>query len=184
VRLGLLAVFLMVVAVRADVRDCVCELDNPRTATLRTCSLCLEADKHSADGPVIFVKDVNPTKPNRWVVMPRAKYDGSNPLARMSQAERDMFWSAAVAKASEVWGDQWGIAINGDISRTQCHAHAHIGKLLEEGRDDNDTESGLFVNSVSDIPAINNGTGLWFHPVAGRLHVHTGGQVTEHILMR
>jgi CDP-diacylglycerol pyrophosphatase len=185
----LVAVLLTVSAVRADIRGCVCDISDARSAAQRTCNLCAEVAKHSADGPVLFVKDVNPTKPNRWLALPKARtgetrFDGANPLPRMSQAERDAFWSAAIAKARELWGDNWGIAMNGDQARTQCHLHAHIGKLLDEGRDEDDTESGIFVDSVSQIPAPADGTGLWFHPLHNRLHVHTGGQTTEHILAR
>ena len=184
VRACLIAVLFMVSAVRADIRGCVCDLADQRSLAQRTCSLCVEITKHSGEGPVVLVRDVNPTKPSRWIVMPQEAYDGANPLARMSAAERDRFWNTAIAKAREVWGESWGIAMNSDMSRTQCHLHAHIGKLLEEGKDEDDTESGIFIDSVSELPAINNGTGLWFHPLYGRLHVHTGGQTTEHILMR
>jgi hypothetical protein len=34
------------------------------------------------------------------------------------------------------------------------------------------------------LPAIADGTGLWFHPVGKRLHVHLGEQITETALMR
>ncbi len=184
VRACLIAILLTVSALRADIRGCVCDLSDPRSAAQRTCSLCVEISKHPGDEPVLLIKDVNPTKPNRWLAVPRAVYDGANPLARMSPAERLRFWSAAIAKAKEVWGDQWGIAFNGDASRTQCHLHAHIGKLLDDGRDEDDTESGIFIDSPAEIPATPDGTGLWFHPLYNRLHLHSGGQTTEHILMR
>ena len=29
-----------------------------------------------------------------------------------------------------MWGDEWGVAYNGERVRTQCHMHLHIGKLL------------------------------------------------------
>ena len=64
----------------------------------------------------------------------RSKYKGSSPLLLKpgSAEERAAFWTAAVEKARSLWGESWGIAYNGEMRRTQCHAHAHIGKLNEE----------------------------------------------------
>jgi hypothetical protein len=107
-------------------------------------------------------------------------YDGPNPLARMSPAERLALWTAAIGKARELWGDSWAIAMNGDIARRQCHAHVHIGKLL----DGKETETGFYVDGPAALPAISDGTGLWFHPEGNRLHVHTGEQINETVLMR
>jgi hypothetical protein len=176
-------------AVRADVRDCVCDLSLPDTALTRSCSLCMEAAKHPASEPVVLVRDNDPTKPNRWLALPRAPYDGANPLARMSPEERRELWSAAVAKGIELWGDSWAVAMNGDIARRQCHAHVHVGKLLPERlQQDKLTEpsenGNYFVASVDQLPAISDGTGLWFHPVGKRLHVHAGEQINESALMR
>jgi diadenosine tetraphosphate (Ap4A) HIT family hydrolase len=173
-------VLLSVCAIRADVRDCVCDLASPQIATTRGCSLCIEAAKHPESEKIILVRDNDPTKPNRWLVLPRAVYDGSNPLARMSAAERLDLWNAAVAKGVELWGDRWAVAMNGDIARRQCHAHVHVGKLLEG----QETEQGVYINGIADLPAIADGTGLWFHPAGKRLHLHTGEQITETVLMR
>jgi len=167
-------------SIHADVRDCVCNLTSPAVAETRACSLCIEAAKQPADRPVFLVHDSDPTKPNRWLVLPRAPYDGSNPLARMTAPERLALWNAAIAKAKETWGDSWAVAMNGDIARRQCHAHIHVGKLLE-GKE---TETGVFIDNPSRLPAISDGTGLWFHPVGNRLHVHTGEQINETVLMR
>ena len=108
----------------ADVRDCVCNLDSPDIGQTRGCSLCVEAAKHPASERVVLVRDNDPTKPNRWLAMPRAAYDGANPLAKMSAAERRELWDAAIAKGRELWGDSWAVAFNGDIARRQCHAHS------------------------------------------------------------
>jgi hypothetical protein len=70
--------------------------------------------------------------------------------------------------------------MNGDLSRTQCHPHAHIGKLL----DGNETEAGIYVKKAGEIPVPPDGSGLWFHPVGDRLHVHEGAQVNETVLLR
>jgi hypothetical protein len=165
---------------RADVRDCVCTLESPDVGQTRGCSLCVEAAKHSASERVILVRDNDPTKPNRWLALPRAAYDGANPLAKMSAAERLELWDAAIAKGRELWGDSWAVAFNGDMARRQCHAHIHVGKLLEGKEDDN----GYYVDDARQLPAIADGTGLWFHPAGKRLHVHAGEQINETVLMR
>ena len=91
-----------------------------------------------------------------------------------------MLWATAITKAQELWGNDWAIAYNGEERRTQCHTHLHIGKLLpgQEGG------KPLVVEWASAIPAPTDGTGLWVHPVEGKLHVHLGQQVNETVLMR
>jgi hypothetical protein len=98
----------------------------------------------------------------------------------MTAPERLALWNAAIAKAKETWGDSWAVAMNGDIARRQCHAHVHVGKLLEG----QETETGVFIDDASQLPAISDGTGLWFHPAGNRLHLHTGEQINETVLMR
>jgi diadenosine tetraphosphate (Ap4A) HIT family hydrolase len=146
--------------------------------SVRQCSLCKEAEKqpHAA---VFFLKDINPRKPNRWLALPRAHREGMHHLHEMSQEERAELWTAAIVKAKELWGDEWGIAYNGSKVRTQCHAHVHIGKLLKG------IETGNFivVRRASEIPA-PHGEGMWVHPVGNKLHVHLGEQTTETALLR
>ncbi len=179
-RFAALVIVLAACAVRADVRDCVCDLQAPDIAQVRGCSLCVEASKHPASERVILLKDNDPTKPNRWLVIPQAHVDGSNPLAHMNAEERLALWKAAIAKGTELWGGDWGVAMNGDIARRQCHAHVHVGKLLE-GKE---TDNGFYIDGASQLPVVADGTGLWFHPSGGRLHVHAGEQITETVLMR
>ncbi len=175
---------------RSDIRSCLCDLKNPETATIRACSLCLEAEKRPETEPFFVLRDVNPTKPNRWLALPRAAYDGINPLSKMSAEARLGLWTLAIGKAKEVWGDGWAIAMNGDVSRTQCHVHVHIGKLLEhqepgdELPDAAKRTEGKYYDGPADLPAPADGTGLWFHPVGNRLHVHTGDQINESVLLR
>jgi diadenosine tetraphosphate (Ap4A) HIT family hydrolase len=165
---------------RADVRDCVCDPAAAGIAGTRGCSLCEEAEKHPSGEPVFLVKDNDPTKPNRWLAVPRGKYDGANPLARMSAAERLAMWTMAMNKGREMWGDGWAVAMNGDIARKQCHAHVHIGKLL----DGKETDAGVYVEGPAGLPPIADGAGLWFHPAGSRLHLHAGEQINETVLMR
>jgi hypothetical protein len=98
----------------------------------------------------------------------------------MNPAERAELWDAAIAKGREMWGDSWAIAMNGDLSRTQCHPHVHIGKLLPG----NESENAILVDKPADIPVPKDGAGLWFHPLGSRLHVHEGEQINETVLMR
>jgi CDP-diacylglycerol pyrophosphatase len=170
-----------VASVQADVRNCQCETTSiPAMQAHRECSLCIEADKQPAYIEVFFLKDQNPTKPNRILALPRAHGPGSHPLSSLSADTRHVLWAAAITKAQETWGDAWAIAYNGEERRTQCHTHLHIGKLLPG------QETGNFkvVNDASEIPAPTDGTGLWVHPVDGKLHVHLGQQVNEAVLMR
>ncbi len=168
-------------ALPAQVTRCACDPSRPETMQARHCSLCGEAEKHPAGTPFFFLRDNNPHKPNRWLILPRDhKYDGALPLAKMSKAERLALWRAAIGKASSLWGGEWGLAINGDEVRTQCHAHLHIGRILkgvEYGRP-------LVVRGPADIPAPRDGTGMWIHPAGKKLHVHLGEQRAETVLFR
>lgn len=175
----------------SDIRGCECDVQSSLTVNIRGCSLCLEAEKRSEAEEYFLLRDVNPTKPNRWLALPRKAFDGADPLSKMSAGERVALWKLAIGKAKELWGDGWAVAMNGDISRTQCHLHVHIGKLLD-GQEPGDEEkpdaakraAGVYVDGPAELPALADGTGLWFHPVGKRLHVHAGEQTTETVLLR
>jgi len=171
---GILALALVL---RGDVRDCHCDVANPQTMAARECGLCREAEKQPADVAVFFLKDINPLKPNRWLALPRAHIHA---LQNVSPEARLALWNAAIEKAKSLWGDDWGLAVNGDERRTQCHPHIHIGKLLEDA----ETPNFVVVDGPANIPIPTDGTGFWVHPVAGKLHVHSGEQATEFVLMR
>lgn len=165
----------------ADMTKCECDLSDPAHFDARHCSLCREAEKHPAEPAIFFLKDVNPRKPNRWLALPRAHFDGPDGLRTMTPAQRAEFWAAAIAKARELWGDDWGLAINGDAVRTQCHLHIHIGRLLQGV----ETAVNLVVvKGPADIPVPTDGTGIWVHPANGKLHVHLGELITETVLLR
>lgn len=163
----------------ADVRGCVCDLTNAESMQARQCGLCRAAEQQSGDAPFFFLKDTNPTKPNRLLILPRKHYPGPHTLADMPLADRTAYFTAAIAKAHELWGDDWGIALNADASRTQCHTHMHIGKLLPDVEND----SFVVVDGPADIPVPPDGGGLWVHPVNGKLHVHFAN-IAEPVLMR
>ncbi len=160
--------------------DCPCDPTQPATMAERQCSLCAVAEKQPLDVPVFFVKDINPRKPNRWLALPRAHGAAAHHLHEMSPTARTQLWTMAIAKARELFGDQWGVAYNGEKVRTQCHTHLHLGRfnLLAEQR-----LGTLVVSDASQIPA-PPGMGIWVHPVGGKLHVHTGEQTTETVLVR
>jgi hypothetical protein len=161
----------------ADVRNCVCDLSSAESMAKRECGLCREAEKQPPDPPVFFLKDINPRKPNRWLALPRAHV---HLFTEMSPAQRLVFWTAVIQKARELFGDKWGLAYNGDVSRTQCHAHVHIGRLLDEV----ETRNFVVVDGPADIPIPRDGSGFWIHPEGNKLHVHLGEEITETVLLR
>ena len=172
--LGILAVVFAALAA-----DCACDPAIPETMKARQCSLCSEADKQSHETDVFFLKDISPRKPNRWIALPRAHGDALHHLHDMPAAARTQLWTAAIEKAKSMWGDEWGLAYNGEKVRTQCHTHVHIGKLLKGI----ETDKFIVIAKPSQIPA-PPGEGLWVHPAGKKLHVHLGEQTTETVLLR
>ena len=134
----------------------------------RVCGLCKLAEQQPAYVTVFFLKDSNPTKPNRMLALPRVHGPGEHLLSSLSADTRLELWSAAIARAQEVWGNEWGIASNGVARRTQCHTHLHIGKLLPDLEEDKFS----VVSGPADIPAPPDGGGILVHPAGGKLHVH------------
>src|SRR5579883_416310 len=111
--------------------DCHCEQSKPELWQQKQCSLCREAELQPKDVVVFFLKDINPTKPNRWLALPREHTAALHNLQDLSPALRTTLFKAAIEKGQELFGQQWGLAYNGPLDRTQCHTHIHIGKLLE-----------------------------------------------------
>src|ERR1041384_259439 len=103
---------LLLPLVRADIRSCLCDLAKPETLEARDCSLCRTAETLPADQPFVFLKDANPNKPNRLLALPRIHASGPQDLSTMAAAQRTAYWTAAIARAREVWGDTWGLAVN------------------------------------------------------------------------
>jgi len=176
-----------------------CPCDHSVAETLLAypqCSLCLESEFHPPDVPFFFVQDINPSKPNRWLILPRAHDKGMQNLSGLAAADSGKFWAAAIRKGEELWGKQWGLAVNGELARSQCHAHAHIGKLLDgvEG------EGFLYKMGCSRVPgkapitvagpdgirAPDKGAAFWIHPVEKGLHLHVEDTtaMAEFVLMR
>jgi diadenosine tetraphosphate (Ap4A) HIT family hydrolase len=134
----------------------------------RACSLCEVAEQEPAYIRVFFLKDSNPTKPNRILALPRAHAPAEHVLSSLSPELRVELWSAAIARAQEAWGNNWGIAINAVKNRTQCHTHLHIGKLMGNYED----EKFSVVSGPEEIPVPPDGNGMLVHPAGNKLHVH------------
>lgn len=164
-----------------NVHQCGCDPAAADSMKARECSLTgLAVAEGSSDG-VFFVKDASPRKPNRTLVMPRRIVPGvMHELQHLSPAERMALWKAAIAKAKELHGDEWGVAYNGVRVRTQCHLHLHVGKLLRGV----DSGKAVFVTRPEDIPVPTDGTGLWIHAAGNRLKVHIQEQICETVLLR
>jgi diadenosine tetraphosphate (Ap4A) HIT family hydrolase len=165
----------------AEPSRCLCDPARPETLEARECGLCREAERQPAEVEIFFLKDTSPRKPNRWLVLPRAHGKGLDSLADMTLRQRTRLWAAAIKKAKELWGDQWGLAYNGDKVRTQCHMHIHIGKLL---RGIETRRKLVVVNGPTQIPKPKDGEGIWVHPQGRKLHVHLGEQTCETVLLR
>ena len=177
---GILLALLAAPLAFADLPGCACDPRDPRTMEARECGLSREAAAQPSDPPVFFLRDSNPRKPNRWLALPSEVRKGVHTLANMTPRERLQLWTASIRKAKELWGDEWGLAFNGEDVRTQCQPHVHIGKLLKGV----ETENFVVVSQPAEIPLPVGSTGLWIHPQGGRLHVHLGEQLTETVLFR
>lgn len=165
----------------AAIDACGCNPSDPESLKVRVCSLTQEATRQPEAIEVFFLKDINPRKANRTLALPRRIVSGElHELSHLTPTERAAYWKAAIAKAKELWGEDWGLAYNGVKVRTQCHLHIHIGKLLKGV----DSGKAILVNRPEEIPVPKDGTGLWVHPVGNRLKVHVGEQICETVLLR
>jgi diadenosine tetraphosphate (Ap4A) HIT family hydrolase len=164
-------------ALPADLVNCACDPARPETMEARSCSLCREAEKQPVDVKMFFLKDTNPSKPGRWLALPRIH---PRSLDQLNDEQRAALWSAAIAKAKSLFDDQWAIAYNSPSVQTQCHVHVHIGKLIPGV----ETSQFVVATKIEDIPLPARGEGLWIHPQGNLFHVHTGEQITETVLER
>lgn len=176
-RLFLFGIILCAAASADIMSRCVCDPARPETLKARECSLTLEALKRPPEPPTFFLKDINPRKANRMLALPRALVFDLNQLP---PAQRAAYWSATVAKARELWGDGWGLSLNGTETRTQCQLHIHIGKLIPEL----ETDNFVIVDSPAAIPVPTDGSGLWVIPSGGKYKVFLGETITESVILR
>ena len=161
----------------ADVVSCGCDPAKPESLQARQCALCREAEKQPADVPVFFLKDINATKPNRWLTLLRIH---DRYLDTVPADVRAQLWSKAVAQAKTLFPDEWAIAYNSPTVQTQCHVHVHLGKLIQGV----ETDNFITVTKLEDIPVPVKGEGIWIHPQGNLFHVHLGEQITETVLLR
>jgi diadenosine tetraphosphate (Ap4A) HIT family hydrolase len=174
-----LLVLAAVLAPGAEMDRCACDPARAATLEARDCSLCRVAESEPAGEPFFFLKDNSPLKPHQWLILPRTHAsDGRTPMAKLSAAERAAFWTAAIERARTMFGPNWGLALNGDEARSQCHTHVHIGRLTEG------VERGepLVIDGPDKIPVPEDGAGMWIHAAGDKLHVHLGEQATEGVL--
>jgi hypothetical protein len=159
--------------------SCPCDVSKPATLKQSSCSLCKAAEKQPAYVLAFSIPDNDKLKPNRWLTLPRVHTPGRmEKLADLSPEVRTALWREAIARGQFLWGEHWGLALNGTGARTQCHLHIHVGRLIEG------VEYGDFtvVNDAADIPDPGE-LGVWIHPVGGKLHVHRDASA-ETVLLR
>ncbi len=178
-RIALILLLSSTALLRADISNCACDPKNPESMKARQCSLCNEAEKRPAGEEFFVLKDINPRKPGRWLVLPVAHGSAQHHFRDLPKAQRDKLWREAIRVAREKFGDEWGLAYNGERARTQCHLHLHVGRFIKAA----ETSSGILIRRIEDIPAPVEG-GIWVHPVEGGYHVHLGDQITETALVR
>ena len=145
----------------------------------RECALCRLAERQPAEPAIFFVKDNNPRKPHRWLALPRKHGEHRAPPAEHDAGRTHRVVESRHRESPRALGNQWGIAYNGPMVRTQCHAHVHIGKLLKGV----ETRRFIVVAKPEQIP-LPDGEGIWIHPVGRKLHVHLGEQTCETVLLR
>ena len=172
------AALFLSICVRAQTQ-CACDVKIPATLDARQCSLTKVTEEQAPGIAVFFLGDASPKKPNRLLALPREQKSGMQRFADLTPETRLALWTQAIEMAKQKWGERWGIAYNGDNVRTQCHVHIHIGRLIDG------VEAGefLLVDGPAQIP-VPGKDGYWIHPVNGKLHVHTGEQICETVLLR
>jgi diadenosine tetraphosphate (Ap4A) HIT family hydrolase len=169
---------LVLQAGHADIRNCQCDPAKPETLAARECSLCKVTEAQPAEPAFFELKDANPNKPNRWLALPRAHGEKPQDLRDLTPEERAAYWTFAIQKARERFGDAWGLAINSLERRTQCHAHIHIGKLRPDGVEESMPAFSV-VDGPASIPVERVADGMLVHPAGDKLHVHRGNDSPE-----
>ena len=176
--LGVMAATLWLWAYAPPVVRCPCDHARPETLEARVCGLCRTAEEQSAD--FYFLKDINPHKPHRYLALPKAHDGGLQTGFSLAAEQRIRYWQAAIGRAEELYPGGWGLAANGHLFRTQCHAHIHIGPLSPEVQD----VGGRLHDDPSGFPDVGPEQGMWVHPKEGRFCVHLDRDLAEVVLVR
>ncbi len=181
-RIGTIAALLLLacasIAAPRPVVECPCDHAASESLQLRVCSLCKTAEDHS--GPIYFLKDINPHKPNRYLALPKTHGSGFQSTSSLAPALRAQLWKSAIERAEDIFPGRWGIAENSHFFRTQCHAHLHIGPLSPEVED----SDGSLYDSTADFPNPAPRGGMWLHPKDGAYCVHLDRDLAEIVLVR
>jgi len=158
--------------------SCPCDHRRPGGLEGRVCGLCRTAAEGESEFYVL--KDINPRKPNRHLILPRAHDTDLQGPSSLSPDERARYWRAAIEKARELHGDGWGLAANGHFFRTQCHAHIHIGPLSPQLEHDD----GELFDDPTEFPNVGVESGIWVHQRGERYCVHLDRDLAEVVLVR
>ncbi len=133
---------------------CPCDEGNPRSLDQTVCGLCGGGQGHT---DAYVVRDASPAKPNRLLALPPHH---AVELADLRLDQRTALWTAAIVAARKNFDEDWALAQNSVLFRTQCHAHIHIGRLDPEYRH----SGGTIIASPADLPATTTFQGIWVHP--------------------
>jgi diadenosine tetraphosphate (Ap4A) HIT family hydrolase len=158
---------------------CACDPANPETLKVRNCSLVNEALKQPPEVATFVLKDINPRKPQRWLVLPREYRGGIHPMHDLPRSERLDLWKFAVKTAQEKFGEDWALAYNGPKVRTQCHLHIHVGRWIKAA----DTTKFKYIARIEDLPNPED-SGILLRPWKSGFKVLTGEQIMETALVR
>jgi len=175
---GLLLASAYIVAGVPPVVSCPCDHAAPDGLEDRVCGLCRTAEQQQAEFYV--VKDINPRKPRRHLILPREHGRDLQGPSSLTAEKRARYWRAAIEKARELHGDNWGLAANGHFFRTQCHAHIHIGPLSPQM----EHAAGELFDDPAEFPNVGVERGIWVHPREARLCVHRDRDLAEVVLER
>src|ERR1019366_3886292 len=113
-----LALFIFACVAHAQI-VCPCDLNDPETLKKTQCSLCELAERQPVGILFFTTKDNSAKKPDRMLALPRQHSPGIHQMAALSPEVRAALWAGAIAKAKELWGDQWGVAYNAERLHTQ-----------------------------------------------------------------
>ena len=167
--------------VRAQVGSCDCDVARPESMQSRECGLCRAAEEQPAGVAYFALHDANPTKPNRWLALPR--YHGHNPqeLSGMTAAQRTASTGPSPSPRRTSCGARNGAWLSTAWKTGPSATCTSTSASSARGSED---DHFAIVDGAADIPLPRKGEGIWVHLVAGKLHVHWGDPSPELLLER
>lgn len=149
---------------------CACDHRNPESLSARNCSLCRVAEKRSER--VFLLADIDPKKPNRWLVLPKEHAGtGVQGLSDLRVELRHEMALFAVAEGDRLYPGGWGLAVNPLQERTQCHLHVHLGPLRKGIPCSNEGTTTADPAAIFDFPGAEGD--VWIHREGKVFHIHT-----------